>query len=274
MFIIGEKINGAIPSVAEAIKKRDADFVRDLALKQVDAGINYLDICAGTKPTEEYDALCWLIDVVQGTTDTPICIDSPDPNMIKSVFPRISQAGIINSVSDEGNKCDILFPLLQNTDWQVIALTCNNDGIPADADTRVHIASELIDKAAGYDISPERLHIDPLVMSLATVSKAMMIFMEAVTRIKTVYPTVKIAAGLSNISYGLPVRKLINQNFLTLALSVGLDTGILDPLNRDLYGTLLAAEALLDKDKHCRKYNNACRTGRIGSIKKIKKEGK
>lgn len=263
MLIIGEKINGAIPSVAEAIKNKDVEAIRELVRKQEEAGIDYLDICAGTAPDIEYETLCWLLGIVQEIATTPISIDSPDPRMIEKVLPLIKKPGLINSVSGEGDKCDVLYPLFKDNDWEIVALTCNDDGIPSDADTKVHIATELIEKAIVHGIDPSRIHIDPLVMSVATVPDAMQIFMEASRRIKEAYPTVKITAGLSNISYGLPQRSLINQGFLTLALSAGLDSALIDPLNKNMRATMMAAEVLLGKDKHCRRYSKACRAGKL-----------
>jgi len=269
VIIIGEKINGAIPKTAEAIANRDDAFIRELVSAQEEAGADYLDVCAGTKPEEEFDALCWLIDVVQETAVKPICIDSPDPDMLLRVFPRLKTPGIINSISGEGNKCETLLPLLkQNPDWQVIALACDNNGISASADDKVSIAFSLIEKAYEYGISPERIHIDPLVLALSAVNSAAMGFCEAIRRIKEQYPTVKITAALSNVSYGLPIRSLLNTNFLTMAMMSGLDSVIADPTNRSFMGNVLANEALMGKDHCCRKYNKAYRAGKIGPLKK------
>ena len=265
MLVIGEKINGAIPSVGEAIAKRDEAFIRNLARRQTDAGADYLDVCAGTNPDDELDALLWLIDIVQDESDKPLCVDSPDAKMIEKGLPRVKQNGLINSVSGEGDKCGIIYPLLKGTDWKVIALTCDNNGIPETADKKVAIAKGLIEEAAHYDIAPDRIFIDPLVLSLSAVSDCMLSFMEAVRQIKEAYPTVKTVSGLSNISYGMPYRKIVNMNFLALALSVGMDAAIMDPENRDMCGTLYAVEALLDRDKYCRKYNRAYRQGKFGS---------
>ena len=102
MLVIGEKINGAIPSVGEAIAKRDEAFIRNLARRQTDAGADYLDVCAGTNPDDELDALLWLIDIVQDESDKPLCVDSPDAKMIEKVLPRVKQNGLINSVSAKG----------------------------------------------------------------------------------------------------------------------------------------------------------------------------
>lgn len=269
MIIIGEKINGAIPKTAEAIAKRDDRYIRELVRAQEESGADYLDVCAGTKPEEEYETLCWLIDVVQEEASKPICIDSPDPQMLKKVFPRIKTPGIINSISGEGDKCEVLLPLLrEHPDWQVIALACDGNGVSASADDKVKISLSLIEKAAEYGVGPERIHIDPLVLALSAENSAAMNFCEAICRIKEHYPTVNITAALSNVSYGLPIRSLLNTNFLTMAMMSGLDSVIADPTNRNFMGSILATEALMGKDHCCRRYNKAYRAGKIGPIRK------
>lgn len=269
MILIGEKINGAIPSVAEAIKNRDAEFIKKRAIDQEEAGADYIDVCAGTVPEEEYDALCWLIDTVQGAVTTPICIDSPNPEMLVKVFPKLTRPGLINSISLEGDKCKILLPLLKdNPDWGVIALCCDNSGVAAKAEDKVHNADLLMEQAASYDIAPERIHLDPLVLALSAVNDSAIQFFEVVRRIKKKYPTVNVTAALSNISYGMPARKLVNVNFLTLAMEAGLDSVIADPLNRDVIGTIYATDVLLGRDRYGRKYNTAFRKGKIGPVKK------
>ncbi len=265
MILIGEKINGAIPKTAEAIKNRDASTIVNLVKIQEECGADYLDICAGTAPEEEYSALCWLIDIVQSAATKPICIDSPDPRMLEKVFPRLKQPGIINSISGEGEKCAILLPILHdNPEWLVVALCCGTEGIAASAGEKMRIAYELIEKAAEYGVSPERIHIDPLVLALPAVNDSAMSFCDAIRGIKAKNPAVNITAALSNVSFGMPLRSLVNKNFLTLAMAAGLDSCILDPTNRDLIGTIYAVEALLGRDRLCRKYNQAYRAGKIG----------
>jgi 5-methyltetrahydrofolate--homocysteine methyltransferase len=264
MIIIGEKINGAIPKTGAAIKNRDESYIRGLVKTQEENGADYLDVCAGTSPEEEYEALCWLIGIVDNVATKPICIDSPNPNMIARVFPLIKKPGIINSISGEGEKCKILLPLLkENPAWRVIVLCCNNGGIAAAADDKVRIAFDLIAEAGGYGILPDRIYIDPLVLALSAVNDSAVQFCEAIERIKEKYPTVNIAAALSNISFGMPARGLLNANFLTMAMVYGLDTVIADPGNRRVIGSLFATEALLGRDRYCRKYNTAFRAGRL-----------
>jgi len=269
VIIIGEKINGSIPRTAQAIKEKDEAHIINLVKTQELAGADYLDVCAGTVPEEEYDTLCWLLDIVQEHSEKPICIDSPEAKIIEKIFPRIKKPGIINSISGEGDKCEVLLPILKdNKDWQVVALCCDNGGIAAAADDKVRIAVQLIEQAESFGISPDRIHVDPLVLALSAVNDASVQFCEAIERIKDIYPTVNIAAAISNVSFGLPARALLNRNFLTLAIASGLDTLIVDPTNREVIGNMFATQALMGADKYCRKFNNAFRSGIIGPVKK------
>ncbi|MFZ5644767.1 MAG: methyltetrahydrofolate cobalamin methyltransferase [Bacillota bacterium] len=272
MIIIGEKINGTIPGVKKAIADRDEEFIRDLAVKQVEAGADYLDLCAGTAPEVEEETLIWLMDIVQDAVDAPLCIDSPNPIIIEQVFRHARRPGIINSVSEEGEKCEVIYPMIEGTEWQVIALTCDNRGIPSDVETRIAITRSLVEKAQKYAITPDRIHIDPLVMALSADNRSLLNFIETLTTAKKLYPTVKVTSGLSNISFGMPLRKIINLHFLTLATYAGMDSAILDPCNRDVLTTLLATEALLGRDRFCRNFSNAYRKNRIGPDRTVSKD--
>jgi 5-methyltetrahydrofolate--homocysteine methyltransferase len=268
MIIIGEKINGAIPSVARAIEARDDAFIRDLALRQAQCGAAYIDVCAGTSPQLERDAMRWLMDVVQDAADTPLCIDSADPRVILDVLPYAKKPGLVNSASDEGGKCEIIFPAVADTEWNIIALTCDNTGIPTDPRVKSGIAGTIVEKADKYGIPVERLFIDPLVNSIATVGQALTGFVEALRSIKAEFPGVHITSGLSNISFGMPIRKSINQTFLVLAMGAGMDSAIMDPTSLDMRTALHAAEMLLGLDEYCLEFLNAYREGIIGPPKK------
>ncbi len=267
MIIIGEKINGTIPVVKEAIANRDAAFIADRASRQAMAGANYIDVCASTAPEHEIETLKWLIEVVQDATDTPLSIDSPNPRAIEAVFKYAQKPGMINSISEEGDKCEVLLPLLEGNSWEVVGLTCDNNGIPNDLETKVNITKTMVEKAAKYGITPDRIHIDPCVMALSTDHNALLNFIEEIKTIKALFPQIHVTGAISNISFGLPLRTLINQTAMTYSVQAGMDSAVLDPLNLDMMGTIFAAKALLGQDKHCRKYSKAYRSGQIGSIK-------
>lgn len=264
MIIIGEKINGAIPVVGQAIARRDAAFIRNLALRQTEAEADYLDVCAGGAPDLERNALAWLLEIVQDATDVPICLDSPNPEALRDMLPLVKRPGIINSVSGEGNKCNVLCPLAAESGWKIIALTCDDDGVSADAEHKAAIGLHLIEKAEAYGIAPDRIFIDPLVLSLSVVGEALLSFTQTLRQIRENYPTVHFTSGLSNISFGMPKRKLINQNFLAFALEAGMDSAIMDPTDKVMRAEIFAAEAILGRDKFCRAYNRAYRRGALG----------
>lgn len=268
MIIIGEKINGSIPAVKEAIEKRDAAFIADRAVKQAAAGANYIDVCASTAPELEIETLKWLIEVVQEAVETPLCIDSPNPQAIEAVFQYVNKPGMLNSISEEGDKCEVLLPLLAGNSWEVVGLTCDNKGIPCDLETKIKITQSMVQKADKFGITPDRIHIDPCVMALSTENNSMLNLGAEIRAIKVLYPTIHVTGAISNISFGLPVRPLLNKTAMAFAIAAGMDSAVLDPLNRDMMGTIFATYALLGQDKHCRKYSKAYRAGVIGAAGK------
>ncbi|MDR0709225.1 MAG: dihydropteroate synthase, partial [Spirochaetaceae bacterium] len=129
MIIIGEKINGSIPSMAKAIAEKNEDHIRGLAKKQADAGATFIDVCASVEPAQELETLHWLIDLVQGVTDTPIAIDSPNAKICAEAVKFCKKPGLINSVSMEGDKIEQVFPVIADTKWECVALLCDDTEI-------------------------------------------------------------------------------------------------------------------------------------------------
>ncbi|MDR1440713.1 MAG: methyltetrahydrofolate cobalamin methyltransferase [Clostridiales bacterium] len=264
MIIIGEKINGAVPRVAEAIARRDEAFIRGLAVRQAQCGASYIDVCAGTSPDVERETLEWLMGVVQDAVDVPLSIDSADPKVIVDMLPRAKRPGIINSASDEGGKCEIIFPAAAGSEWNIICLTCDNAGLPTDPGVKRDIARTVVGKAAAWGIPAERLFIDPLVSSIANVAQSLTGFVEALRGIKAEFSDIRISSGLSNVSFGMPLRKYINQTFLVLAMGAGMDCAIMDPTLPEMRTSLYAAEMLLGRDEYCAEFLGAYREGVIG----------
>ena len=268
MIIIGEKINGFIPRTMEAIVAKDEAYIRSIAKSQTECGANYIDVCAGTAPEIERETMRWLIDIVQDEVDTPLCIDSSDTEILLEMMKLANKPGMINSVSGEVGKCEAIMPAIKGTDWRLVALTCDPNGIPTDPKVKFEIAKVLIENAQKYDIPLDHIFIDPLVTTLATMGDSLLSFNEAVRMIKAEYPEVHITSGLSNISFGMPYRKAINTQFLALAMSAGMDSAIMDPMSPDMRSTLYATDALLGKDEYCMNYLTAYREGLIGPVKK------
>jgi 5-methyltetrahydrofolate--homocysteine methyltransferase len=178
-----------------------------------------------------------------------------------------NKPGMINSISGEPGKCDRILPVIAGTEWNVVALTCDQDGIPTTAEKKYEIAVNIISAVKSHDIALDRLFIDPLVTTLATTGTALTSFNDAVRMIRAEYPEAHITSGLSNISYGMPFRKAINMQFLSLAMAAGMDSAIMDPTSDDMRATMYATAALIQQDENCRGYLKAYRKGLIGPKK-------
>lgn len=269
MIIIGEKINGAIPSIKQAIAERNEALIVERTVAQANAGANFLDCAPSTATEIEYDTMVWLIGLMQGATDVPLCIDSPNAALLARIIEEghLKRPGMVNSVNEEGTKCETIFPLITGTDWEVVGLTCDQGGIPADPQKKVDIAKRIIDKADKYGVALNKLHIDPCVMALATMPSAMNDFVYCIENIHAYAPEVKVTGAISNISFDMPSRKYVNMNCIAYAIAAGLDSAIMDPCSQDMMGTVFACEALRMKDKGGRKYNRAYRQGKFGQKK-------
>lgn len=244
MIIIGEKINGAIPVVAKAIAEKDAEFLKNRAVAQAEAGATFIDVHASVPEDVEAETLGWMLELVQEVTEVPMCVDSPSAKICAGALKDCKKEGLVNSVSMEGNKIDTIFPVIADTSWECVALLCDDKGIPKSADDRLRVFGEIMAKAKEYGIEPSRLHIDPLVEAIGTNPESFTMFSDCCKEIKAQYPDIHITSGLSNISFGLPSRKHMNMAFLAMAMAVGMDSAIMDPTNKDMIGIIRAAEAL------------------------------
>ena len=268
MIIIGEKINGFIPATLKAIEEHDDEYIKKIASAQAEFGASYIDVCPGVAPEVERETMKWLIDLVQEVTDVPLCIDSPDPQVIVDSMPLANTPGLLNSASGEEGKCDTLFPAIANTEWKCVCLTCDDEhGVPAEASIKFDIAKQIMDKAAEYGVKEEQIFFDPVVTTLGTTPDSLLSFMEASRLIREAYPGVTITSGLTNISHGMPLRKYINMQFLSLAMSAGMTSAIMDPTSRDMRTVMYATDALLGNDKKGLKLLKAYRKGIIGPPK-------
>jgi len=267
MIIIGEKINGAIPSVAKAIEERDEPFIKELAKFQADAGAQFIDVCASTDVSVELETMKWLIDQVQEVTDTPIAIDSPSADICAECMAFCKRPGLINSVSMEGDKVDVVFPMISETPWECVALLCDDTGIPKDFAKRMDVFAMIMERAKAFKIDPSRLHVDPLVEMLCTSEDGINTVLNVIREIKAQYPSIHVTGGASNISFNLPARKFVNQAFLIMAMGAGMDSAIINPLHKHMMGLIYATDALMGMDDYCMEYINGYREGLFGPVK-------
>jgi 5-methyltetrahydrofolate--homocysteine methyltransferase len=264
MNIIGEKINGTRKEVAAAIAKRDAEFIAALARRQAKAGAHWLDVNAGTAPEREPEDLVWLVQTVQAAADVPLCLDSTDAQALAAALKEVKRPPLINSISGEPRRLDEILPLAAAHGCEVIALAMDECGIPPTADRRMRAIERVLAATRGAGIDDNRVYVDPLVMTVATNTAAAGVTLDVIRSVHSAFPKAHIALGLSNVSFGLPARALVNRTFLTLALAAGIDTAMIDPTDANLKATLLATELLLGRDRHCLTFTRAYRAGLIG----------
>ena len=266
MLIVAERINSSRKSIYQAIEEKNAEFIKEEAINQTNAGAHYIDVNAGLFLSKEADRLAWLIDTVQEATPLPLCIDSANPQVIRHVLPRIEKTVLINSITLERKKYDAVLPLLQERSAKIIAL-CQGDGKAAHTEReKVDMAEKLISMLSSADIPRENTYIAPLVFPLATDSGSARATLAAMQTIKHRFPDAHLICGLTNVSFGLPHRKLINRSFLTIAMAMGLDSAIIDPTDTKLMASLKAGMLINDRDPFSQKYLEAFRNGLLENV--------
>jgi len=266
MLIIGEKINSSRKNIKEMVERKNKEFIQELSRKQVEGGAQMLDLNIGTIRKNEPENMQWLVKTVQEAVDISLCIDSPNHEAIKAgleVYDWDKGKALINSVTAEREKLELILPLVKKYQCYIVALTMNEQGIPQDSKERFKIADELVKKLTGEGISIEDIYIDPLTLPVSTNIQNSNIALETLSKIKDSYPQVKTIIGLSNISYGLPERRLINQSFVVLAMACGLDAVILDSTDQKIMALIKATNLLLGKDEFCGQYLKAFREGKL-----------
>ncbi|HAA90599.1 MAG: Methionine synthase MetH [Thermoanaerobacterales bacterium 50_218] len=263
MLIVGELINSSRKPIAEAIQAQDAEAIKKVAKEQYEAGAHYIDVNAGTFVGKEAEYMEWLVKTVQGATDAPCCLDSPDPKVIERGLAVHKGTAMINSISLERERFEALVPIISGTDLKVIALCMSDEGMPETKDQRMKIADKLINLLVQKNVKIENIYVDPLVQPISTNSIFGVEFLNAVEEIMERFPGVHTICGLSNVSYGLPMRKLLNQNFAVMAVAKGLDALIINPLDKRMMANLIAAEALVGRDQYCMNYLKAYRENKL-----------
>ena len=263
MIIIGELINASRKSIGAAIEAQDAEAIGQVAKNQSDAGADYNDVNAGIFVGQEPRYLEWLVQTVQAVTDTPCAIDSPDPVAIEAALKVHKSTAMINSISLEKARYDNLMPILAGTDLKVIALCMSDDGMPETVDDRLKIADKLVNGLIRNNVKLENIFVDPLVQPISVKNDCGMEFLAAVEQIMQRFEGIHTACGLSNVSFGLPARKHMNRTFMAMAIARGLDGAIVDPLDKGMMASIIAAEALAGRDEYCMNYLKAYRAGRF-----------
>lgn len=263
MIVVGELINASRKAIAAAIQAQDAAYIQQVAKDEQEAGANYIDVNAGIFVGQEAEYLTWLVKTVQAVVDIPCCIDSPDPRSIEQALAEHRGTAMINSISLEKERYELLLPVVAGTDLKVVALCMSDEGMPETTEARLRIADKLINALVANKVPLDNIYVDPLVQPIGTNSCFGIEFLNAIEAITTNFQGVHTMCGLSNISFGLPNRKFMNQMFAVMAIAKGLDGLIINPLDKAMMASLITAETLRGRDDFCMKYLKAHRKGAL-----------
>lgn len=263
MRIVGELINASRKKIRDDIKEKNYDVIAKVAKDQADHGADFIDVNAGIFVGKEADYVKWLIKTVQENVEVPCCIDTPDPKVLEEAVKVHEGPPMLNSISLESDRWENMIPILRGTDMKVIALCMSDEGMPYTKDDRMKIADRLVNNLVKNNVKIENIFVDPLVQPIGSGDNFGIEFLNTIEAIHEKYEGIHTICGLSNISYGIPKRKFANQTFMTMAITKGLDSAIMNPLDERMMANIIATETLLGKDPFCEKYMNAYREGKL-----------
>lgn len=248
--IIGERINPTGKKLfKEALKNNDTGYILNQAIEQIRAGADILDVNVGLPEIDEKAMMIKAVKEIQSVTDAPLQIDSTIPEVLEAALRIYNGKPIVNSVNGEESSLETVLPLVKKYGAAVVGLTLDQNGIPPKAEQRFAIAEKILKRALHYGIPKEDVYIDCLTLTASAEQEAVIETLKALGRVKKELG-LKTVLGVSNISFGLPKRPLINQNFLTMALTYGLDLPIINPNVDAMTGAVRAYKLLTNIDKN------------------------
>lgn len=251
-IMIGEKINPTgRKKLAAALSQGDYDYVKDLAVRQVAAGADVLDINVGVPSLDEVSVLPRVAGAVASVVDVPVCIDSANREALVAALHVIPGKPLVNSVNGEEASLNAVLPVIKDFGAAVIGLTLDEGGISNDPEVRLGIAGKILERAARLGIPTEDVVIDPLVLTVSADQKAGLVTLRTIELVRKEFG-VNINVGASNVSFGLPDRHTVNHVFLSLAIGAGASCAITDP--EKLSASVKAADMLLGRDDYAAHY--------------------
>lgn len=252
--VIGERINPTGKKrLKQALLDEDYDYILTQAIEQIDAGAEILDVNVGVPSLDDVKMLPRVVKKLQAITDLPLQIDSSNPAAIEAALRVYNGKAIVNSVNGEEKVMDAILPVVKKYGAAVVGLTLDEKGIPATAEGRFAIAERILAKAIQYGIPKEDVIIDCLTLTVSAQQKEAAETLKAVKMVKDKLG-LKTSLGVSNISFGLPARILVNRTFLTLAMENGLDLPIINPNDEDMMASIFAYNVLKNVDENAVKY--------------------
>jgi 5-methyltetrahydrofolate--homocysteine methyltransferase len=252
--IIGERINPTGKKLfKQALVNNDMDYILSQAISQAEDGAEILDINVGHPEIDEKEMMVKVVKAVQGVVDLPLQLDSTKPDVLEAGLRVYNGRAIVNSVNGEEKSLSEILPIVAKYGASVVGLTLDEDGIPESAEKRVEIAEKIISRATALNIREEDIYIDCLTLTVSAQQSGAVQTLQALEEIKKRH-NVKTVLGVSNISFGLPQRPLVNQTFLTMALERGLDLPIINPSVFGMAGAVRSYRVLKGFDDESRDF--------------------
>ena len=253
-LIIGERINPTGKKrLKEALKTKDFDYILKEAITQQDAGAHILDVNVGLPDIDETAMMKEAVKQIQSVTNLPLQIDTVNAQAMEAAMRIYNGKPMLNSVSGKKESMDVVFPLVQKYGGVVVGLTLDESGIPETADGRVKIAGKIISEAEKYGIDKKDIVIDVLTMTISSEKDGAKVALEALKKVREQYG-VRTVLGVSNISFGLPRRPVINGHFYSMAMFNGLSAGIINSSSAEMMQAYDSFVALMGYDDNCQSY--------------------
>ncbi len=261
MYVIGERINGMFQGIRKAIEEQDKTAIQEMAMTQLKAGANILDVNVGPAKAKPIDAMKWLIETIREVTDAPLAVDNPKWEIQSEVIPMIEKGGaVINSCKADPEELMKYLELAVEYDAGLVALLIDQNGVPSDVDKRVELGATIGALSMDAGLSMDKLFIDPIILPVNVAPQQPEIVMESIRQLRVMCdPPPHFVLGLSNVSQKCANRSLINQCYVVMAMTAGLDAAIMDPNDADLMNAAITAELLQEKMIYCDSYLDAYR---------------
>jgi cobalamin-dependent methionine synthase I len=263
MIIIGELLNSTREVIKEKIEAEDKEYIQEIAKKQVEEGASYVDVNAGAFIWDEIERLLWLVETVQEVVDKPLSLDSPRPEALNKAAEIHKGIPMINSITAEEKRYNEIIPVVKEHNAKVVALCISDEGMPESAEQRLKITDKLINNLNKDGVPFENIFLDPIIKPISVDGIFGYQVLDTIEGIAKWNTGIHITCGLSNISYGLPKRALLNQAFLMMAMERGMDSAIIDPFDDYMMKLIKAAEVLINRDNYGMEFLKAARAGKL-----------
>ncbi len=257
MLVIGEKINVRTNLYAEAFKEKNFEPIKQMAIQQVEAGANMLDINIGPARKTGVELMPWLVENIQSVVDVPLCLDTTNADAIEAGLKMHKGKALINSTSADPERLSLFMPLAAKYNAGIIGLTLATGGLPRDANERCALAAEIMASAMEHNVPMEDIYLDPIMVPINGQQEQVKEILEAIKLFRELNdPPMKSVIGLSNVSNGAPeeMRALLNSTFLTMAITVGLEGAIVDPLDDLIMKSVKTTSVILNQSLYCHSY--------------------